>query len=186
MITWPPQTLANLNATGSDTRDLVKQMEKINKVREEKKTAEEPVVKYNRTVAALEKTLKQLLVMMADPGADEALLTRLAGEENQQSLAYEDTLAIIKTESPNMDQPRAKRFYDRLIALAHSVGVKKTYYNYADPSYSITANSGWRSQQGYFAVSALTVVNVLATAAKEPAVKIPDVKAYEEGRRPRG
>lgn len=183
---WPPKALATLNPSPSLPADqLTKAMEQVYKLREEKAAAEHPVVKHNRAVRALEATVKRLLAMIGDNGADEALLRRLALEEQGQFSTYEDTLAAIKAEAGQMKQERAKKLYEQIKALAFRADTKKAYLDPTRPQYSITGNSGFWSEPAYFAVSALQVVNLLATPAKEPAVPVPDVKKFEEDQRRR-
>lgn len=183
MPRWPQGTVATLNPPPSLPADqLLKLMPKINELRREKAKAERPIVKHNRTVRQLEGTIKRLLAMLGDASADEILLKRLVAEEQSKLVTYEDTLAAIKAEAENMKQPRAKKMYEQLKAIALRGGHRKNYLDPTQPNYSITGNSGFHSQPYYFGVSALQVVNILATFAKEPAVPIPDVKKYE-GRR---
>ncbi len=186
MKRWPRSTLVALNPPANlPEQKLMKLMEKLQKLRREKKVAEEIIVKHNRTVAALEATLKKLLVMMADPAADEVLLKKLWAEQTQGSLRYEQTLSVIKAEAVHMNPKTAKYYYDSIKAMAYRAGVKKRYTDPTRPRYSITANSSFYHEQRYFAVAALKVVNVLASSARQPAVKIPDVEAYERNRRRR-
>ncbi len=182
MPRWPQQTLATLNPPPNMPPDqLMKQMETIQKLRREKTQAEQPLVKHNRAVRALETTLKSLLAMLDETSCDEILLKRLAQEERDNLLTYEDTLSAIKAEIGDMKQPRAKMLYEQVKAMALNAGGKKRYTDSTRPNYSITGNSAFaQSEPQYFAISAMQVVNLLATPAKEPAVPIPDVKKWEE------
>ena len=181
MPQWPAASLAALNPSPSLPPDqLMKKMEQVHELRRQKAAGERPIVKHNRTIHALESTLKRLLAMVGDPAADEELLRRLAVEERSNLGTYEDTLAAIKAEAGQMERARAKRLYQQLKDLAFRVGTRKYYLNPTRPNYSLTGNSAFESRPAYFAVSTLQVVNLLATTAKEPAVPIPDVKKFEE------
>ena len=181
MPRWPKGTLRTLNPPVNLPPDkLMGEMQRIQKIRDEKLTAERPIVKHNRVVRQLERTVKKLLAMLGDDPADEALLQRLGAEYQQKLITYEDTLAAIKAEAGRMKQARAKKLYEQLKHMAFQADTKQWYTDPTAPNYSITGNSGFHARETYFAVSALTVVNLLATPAKEPAVPIPDVKKYEE------
>lgn len=147
-----------------------------------KATDERAVVKYNRTVNALEKTIKHLLVLINDQAADETLLQRLTYENDRQQATFEDTLAVIKSEAGKMKQDRAKKFYDNLKYLASRGKHPKQYSDPTKPIYKADANSSFESREIHFAVSTIKVVNVLATAAQEPAVKAPGEKPPEKRR----
>ncbi len=182
MPRWPKGTLTTLNPPADLPPDkLMGEMQRIQKIRDQKLTAERPVAKHNRMVRQLERTIKNLLAMLGDNPADEALLQRLGQEYQHKLITYEDTLAAIKAEAGRMKQARAKKLYKQIKHMAFQAGaIRQHYTDPTAPNYSITGNSGFHARQTYFAVSALTVVNLLATPAKEPAVPIPDVKKYEK------
>jgi hypothetical protein len=160
---------------------------RADKARREKESAERAVVKCNRAVAALEANLKMLLIMTGEDEADEPLLARLAKEEADRLVTYKGTLDAIKDEVVRMSQERAKLYYDRLRALAEKVGVRRRgYRDPATPEYNPAGNSAFKAEACTFAVDVLKVVNLLATAAKEPAVNIPGVKPPRNTGRPRG
>ncbi len=187
MPRWPKNSLAALNpAANLSHEELAKEMRLIQQRRDEKKKAEMPVVKLNRTVREVEKTTKHLLALMADNSADEALLKRLEAEERAGLITYHDTLEAIRDRTRKMEQSRAKKLYEKLKALAFSVGKKKRYVDPTRPSYGVTGNSSFQTHEDYFGVSAAKVVNLLATAAKEPAVPIPDVKKFEARQKQKG
>jgi len=186
MPKWPRHMIAALYLpNGLPPDKQLQAMKKMNEIRQKKHRAEQKVAKENAIVNAVEKTVKHLLVLMDHAGADAALVKRLKFEEAKRYGTFHDTLAVIKAEAVRMKQPRAKKLYQALKAIGYSVGVKRNYIDWSAPRYSSSANSGYGSRPAYFGVATLQVVNVLATAAKEPAVKIPDVKKYEEDRRKR-
>jgi len=181
MPRWPKGALAALNPTANLSHEkLAREVRLIQQRRDEKKKAEMPIVKFNRTVREVEKTTKHLLALMADNSADEALVKRLKAEERAKLITYHDTLVAIRDQTANMERSRAKKLYDELKALAFSVGTKKRYVDPTRPNYSATGNSSFHVREDYFGVSVAKVVNLLATAAKQPAVPIPNVKEYEE------
>ena len=109
-------------------------------------------------------------------------------EEATGSALYESTLAAIKSEARRMKVKRAKEYYKQIRNLALRVGPRsKKYYDPTKPQYSLTANSSFgMSPSRYFIIPALSVVNLLATPAKEPAVKVPTVKEIQaSSKRPR-
>jgi len=186
MPKWPRHMIAALFLpNGLSAEKQLQAMKKMNEVRQKKHRAEQKIAKENAIVNAVEKTVKHLLVLMDHPGADAALVNRLKTEETRRFGTFHDTLAVIKAEAVRMKQPRAKKLYQALKAIGYSVGVKRNYIDWSAPRYSSSANSGYGSKPAYFGVATLQVVNVLATAAKEPAVKIPDVKKFEEDQRKR-
>ena len=182
---WPSGTLRRLVPPANLPADkLAKEMPKLQKVREDKLAAERPVVKHNRLVNALEVTLKTLLILVGEKQVDDMLLERLAQEEANRTATCYTTLAVIKDRARKMKQEQAKIYYQALRKLADKVGpVKKHYVDPTRPSYSLTGNSSFQATHSYFMISALQTVNVVATAAKEPAVKVPTVKELDK--RPR-
>ncbi len=181
--------------SGSDLSDLappkpsVKEsparVKRRNEVRRRKAAAEWAVVKYNRTVNALETTIKQILVLMNDPVADDALLQKIETEQKHRLITFEKTLSIIWTESGRMKKARAGKYYRRLKKIAQDSGLRKKrrYVNPTKPAYNKTGNSSFESKKVCFAVSVLKVVNVVATSAQEPAVTIPGDKPRKDPRR---
>ncbi len=180
----PGATPAILAPSGKDTPERKRSRDVALR---KKATGERAVVKYNRTVNALEKTIKQLLVLINDQAADETLLQRLTYENDHQQTTFEDTLAVIKSEAGKMKQDRAKKFYDNLRDLASRSKRPKQYSDPTKPIYKADKDSSFESREIHFAVSTIKVVNVLATAAQEPAVKAPGEKPPEKQRpiRPR-
>ena len=180
----PRSTLDKLKSSKKESPERIKHR---NEARRKKADDERAVVKYNRTVHALEKTVKQLLVLIGDPAADEALLKRLESEKKRRMATFEDTLVVIKSEAGRMKPDRAKKFYDRLKAMAYSDKRQKRYSDPTKPIYKADKKSSFTSRKIHFAVSTLKMVNILATAAKQPAVKIPGEKPPKKRhpRRPR-
>ena len=67
--------------------------------------------------------------------------------------------------------------------MADTVGPVKKHYVYPTrPRYSLTGNSSFESRPSYFIITALNTVNLVAMAAKEPAVKVPSAKALDRRR----
>ncbi|KPK79055.1 MAG: hypothetical protein AMJ81_13835, partial [Phycisphaerae bacterium SM23_33] len=183
MPNWPRQMLSDLNVP----EKLPKLEQKLRMQRRDaalakKRAAEQAVVKRNRTVNALEKTLKELMVLMADEKADDAVLERLAEEVKQRWTTFEVTLSALREQAVDMKQPQAKKYYHRMIQQARQIPGQKEYADPARPKYSDKENSSFHSKRMYFAKEAVLVVNVLAVSAREPAVIIPGEKP--PGRKP--
>jgi len=183
MPTWPTRMLLELKPPPRQLgRDEARRRAKARTAHQAKKHATEyALVKHNRMANALEKTIKSLLVLMADEKADEALLERLGREVDLDWITFEYTLEAVRDQAVHMKKDRAKLYYDRLLAQARKVPRKKAY---ADPTralYSETENSTFHTEQKWFALDDLKVVNLLATSAREPAVILPK----EPGKRPR-
>jgi hypothetical protein len=179
---WPAGTLRRLVPPANlPAEKLAKEMPKLQKVRQEKLAAERPTVKHNRLVDALEVTLKTLLIMVGDRQVDDLLLERLVKEEANRLATCFTTLAVIKNHALKMKQDQAKIYYKALRELADRVGPVKKHYVYPTrPQYSLTGNSGFESAHSYFIITALETVNLVATAAKEPAVNVPTAKALDK------
>ena len=183
---WPAATLRRLVPPANLPADrLAKEMPKIQKLRQEKLSAERPTVKHNRLVSGLEGTLKALLITIGEKSVDELLLQRLVWEEANRMATCYTTLAVIKDRAVKMKQAQAKTYYDALLELAAKIGPTKKHYLYPTrPRYSLTGNSSFASGHSYFIITALNTVNLVATAAKEPAVKVPSAKLLDQrGRR---
>ena len=179
---WPSGTLRRLVPPANLPADrLAKEMPKLQKVRQEKLAAERTAVKHNRLVNALEVTLKTLLILVGEKEADDLLLERLIQEEANRMATCYTTLSVIKNRALKMKREQAKIYYKALRELAEKVGpVKKHYIDPTRPKYSLTGNSSFESTHSYFIISALQTVNVVATAAKEPAVKVPTAKGLDK------
>ena len=179
---WPSGTLRRLVPPANLPADkLAKEMPKLQKVRQEKLAAERPAVKHNRLVNALEVTLKALLILVGEKQVDDLLLGRLVQEEaNRMGTCY-TTLSVIRDRARKMKREQAKIYYKALRELVDKVGpVKKHYIDPTRPRYSLTGNSSFQSTHSYFIISALQTINLVATAAKEPAVNVPTVKALDK------
>ena len=178
---WPPGTLRRLVPPANLPADrLAKEMPKLQKVRQEKLAAEKPTVKHNRLVGSLEVSLKTLLILVGDKQVDKLLLERLVQEEAGGMSTCYTTLSVIRTRALKMKQEQAKIYYKALRELADKVGpVKKHYVDPTRPRYSLTGNSSFAGGPSYFIITALQTVNLVATAAKEPAVKVPTAKELD-------
>ena len=186
MPRWPAPMLQRL-ATADDKNAPKARRELAAKDRKKKNAAEQAVIKHNRTVAALEDVIKDLMAMMSDDDADEFLLGQLKHEQAKRLAAYKVTLAAIKAQAARMPAERAKGLYDKLRAIAADAGKPRTrtYAQMHTPAYAPAANSGFKQVKGNFVVETLQVVNHLATAARQPAVNIPgQKKPRKSGGRP--
>lgn len=185
---WPATMLHQLRplAEGLSPGELKAAKKAREQARRKKQAAEWAVVKHNRTAGALADTLKKLLGLMSDKLADELLLRQLNREDARRLATYKVTLAAIRDQAVRMDRERAKACYDRLKAMAmHADGKVKNYLDPARPKYNPAADSRFEYVRGNFVVEALKVVNLMATAAKQPAVKIPGEKTPRQPRQPR-
>ncbi|KKL86505.1 hypothetical protein LCGC14_1944080, partial [marine sediment metagenome] len=89
---------------------------------------------------------------------------------------YTTTLSAVKAQAVHMKAKQAKTYYDRILAVARKHPKARPYADPTKPKYSSTANSSFQSRKRHFAAEALRIVNLLATAAKEPAVIVPGQK----------
>ncbi len=187
MPRWPAPMLQRLAAAADE--DAPEARRKLAaKDRKKKNAAEQAVIKHNRTVAALEDVIKDLMAMMSDDEADEFLLDRLKHEQAKRLAAYKVTLATIKVQAVSMRAERAKGLYDKLRVIAADAGEPRTrrYAELRTPAYAPAANSSFKQVKGNFVAETLQVVNHLATTAKQPAVKVPgQKKPTKSGGRPR-
>ncbi len=174
MPRWPRATLDKLKPP--QKKDSPERIKLRNKALAKKTSTEQAVVKHNRTVHSLEKTVKHLLVLINDPKADETLLRKITHEHKKRLATFKDTLLVIKAEAGRMKPDRAKKFYDRLKTMAFKDNKQKRYSDPTKPVYKTEKNSSFASERTNFAVSAVEVINVLATSAKQPAVKLPGTK----------
>jgi hypothetical protein len=88
--------------------------------------------------------------------------------------------AVVKhNRTVNALEKTAKRLlalYDRLKTMAFKDNKQRRYSDPTKPVYKTDKNSSFLSARINFSVSAIEVVNVLATSAKQPAVKLPGTK----------
>jgi hypothetical protein len=142
-----------------------------------KRAVEQAAVKHNRMANALEKTLKSLLVLMADEKADKAVLDRLRAEMGMKWTTYAHTLHAVRGQAVRMKKAQARQYYDTVLDIVRRHPRPREHADPTRPKYSDTANSSFESRRHDFPTEALKVVNLLATAAEEPAVIVtPDKK----------
>lgn len=177
MPKWPRQMLSDLNPPAKLPRHLQQaRLKRRNEALARKRSAEQAVVKHNRMVHALNTTLKELMVLMGEQKADEALLDQFEREVKLRWSTFEVTLSAVRKQAVHMKQPQAKRYYRRMLDEARRVRGQKQYADPASPRYSDKENSSFRSERKHFAAEALKVVNLVATSAREPAVIVPGEK----------
>lgn len=178
---WPKEKLAGLAlGSGSISPDELKLMEKRQKALDEKFSEESKVLQHNRAYAALQALVKNLMIAMNDSGADDAMLARLAAEEREVTLDYAASLEAIKAYASQFKSPRAKKFFDALVADAEKAEPLGKYLDKTNCDYNKTDNSKFQTQTHYFSIEALTVANMMATAAGQTEVRIPETKALQE------
>jgi hypothetical protein len=178
---WPKEKLAALAFnTGAVSPDEIKLMEKRQKALDEKFAEEGKILKHNRAYAALLAVVKNLMIAMNDSGADDAMLARLSAEEPEASLDYAATLEAIKAHASEFKQPRAKKFFDALVADADKSEPMGKYTDKTGCDYSKTDNSKFLTQNHYFSIESLIIANMLAKSAGTTEARIPDTKTLQD------
>ncbi|OPX24278.1 MAG: hypothetical protein B1H04_02420 [Planctomycetales bacterium 4484_123] len=187
MPTWPRATIQLLKQPRKRLpRHLAQLREKRRRAAlAQKRTAEQAIVKQNRMANALEKLLKSLLVLMGDEKASQAMLERLSSEVRRRWCTYRYTLEAVRNQAVHMKQDQAKSYYDHILRLAREASGQRHYADPTQPEYRDDGNSSFRSQRLHFAAEALKVVNLLATAARQPAVLLPGEKPPKKKHRRR-
>jgi hypothetical protein len=171
-----PQGALNALQTPANFRDAVA-AKVVAKARADKAAKEQAVVKHNRMVNALEVTVKTLLALMAQTKADEALLDRFQAEVKDHLATYQESLTAIKEEALLMTQDRAKTYYDRMRKEVDPKQKKKEPFVVATkPEYKDTDNSQFGTVEAVLSADIATVVNVVCTSAREPAIVVPGAK----------
>lgn len=172
---------------GAKGPDAQQRLRRRDEVLAEKQKQEHVAVKHNRSAAALAKTLKQLLVMMASPAADDKFLARLEKEQKEQWNGYLDSLAVVKSEAVRMSRERAKKYYARLkeLAAAPPEG-KRKFADPTSPKYDDKTSSSFPESEHHFAREVVEAINLVCTQAGEPALLLPDTKDKDKPRDRRG
>ena len=155
-------------------------------IRAEKRKAERAIIKHNLLVRGIRSTIARLRILAADPQADRQVLAAIETDLRDRRLTFLDALAAIWSGVTRTDSTRAAVLYDRLKPVILQLGDAKVPL--ADPTTldrRIEANSRFERTERIVGADVAKVVNVLATAARKPAVAVPGGKNVPKGRRGR-
>ncbi|KKN68304.1 hypothetical protein LCGC14_0452600 [marine sediment metagenome] len=143
--------------------------------RRQEKLQEDRLVKiHNSQVTRLQKQTIYLMLLADQRAYDEKLLDWMAVAEKKRLWSYAIILGGIRSASETMTRDRAAWFYGKLMKIWRPRDTKK--YTYTDPgevTLEAAANSAFATHDDRPARRVLQTINILATQAKLPAVKVP-------------
>jgi len=160
---------------------------KAGKIRDAKREAERQIIKHNLLVRAIRATIARLRIPAADRDADNRVLASVEADLRGRRMTYIDGLAAIWLEVTQIDRERAEILYERLKPLVKQTG--RAEVPLADPTRLDSrpeGNSRFEQTRRIVGADVAKVVNVLATAARKPAVAVPAARQARRGRRGRG
>jgi hypothetical protein len=175
-------------APGDATPDQVK---RIQAEQAKKLAADRSVIRNNMLVRRIQRTAMELHLLADQPQADQDIIKTLTNDADKGLVTYTDALAMIDARVTELNATRAKMFYDALKALLAKAGNKTA--DFTDPAkanYEPERNSTFATEHRMPGADLANVINVLATAARQPAVEVPKAadnnRPRPGGRAPRG
>lgn len=163
----------------------LKALERLDERRQEKVAAEMPIALNNLAVSQLDKTCMACLVLADDPREDEKLVQVMLDYEKRGNFAFFYVVQAFTAQANKMSPERAGKLMDGTLGkFAEAMRYEhKSYLDPAKPFVNPTGNSSFASNDLYVGVTVLPLINLLATTAKKPAVKVPtddDVEDYKK------
>jgi len=146
-------------------------------IRAAKRKAEREVIKHNLLVRGARSTIARLRILAADARADQQVLAAIEVDLSDRRVTFLDGLAAIWGGVTLIDSDRAAGLYDRLKPVIRQLGDAEI--RLADPTkldQQLEGNSRFERTPRVVAADVAKVVNVLATAARKPAVAVPAAK----------
>lgn len=160
--------------------------DRIQAMREKKLETERPAVRNNILVRQIKATVTAIRLQADQPATDQLVVQSILTDVERKLATYKDTLAGIQAVVPSMKADRAKRFYDQLKRIIQLAGGKPL--TCVDPD-NATLNgedvSTFVSATQYPGIDVAEVENLLATAARQPAVAMPS-RDEQPGNKPAG
>jgi len=184
---YPPHVLKTLKAP--DTQKLspekmIQAIEKIRKIQQKKIARDMIVERFNRQAFGLNSLAYRLSAMAGDLSEDKRLVRDMARFESRGVYDWVVICKAIESEAKTMTAERAKVLYGAMRRLGRKLRwTSKSYANFGRGRINPEGNSEPNAERVYGGVVLLGAVNLLATPAKEPAIKVPtakDVDAYQK------
>ncbi|MFB3891221.1 MAG: hypothetical protein ACE15C_04265 [Phycisphaerae bacterium] len=98
--------------------EVMRTLEAINKLRNEKTDKEMPLAQHNVEAARFQGYVYCVMAFANDPKEDDQLIRLVGSLESSGEATFTLVLAAIRREAPRMDASRAKKFYDELVKMA--------------------------------------------------------------------
>lgn len=160
--------------------------DRIQAMREKKFEQERPAVRNNILVREIKATVTAIRLQADQPATDQLVVQSILTDAERKLATYKDTLAAIQAVVPSMKANRAKSFYDQLKRIIQLAGGKPLTCIEPD---NATLNgedvSTFVSATQYPGIDVAEVENLLATAARQPAVAMPS-RDEQPGNKPVG
>lgn len=135
------------------------------------------VLRHNILVRFIRTRVPLLRLLAADASGDRAIVDTLIEDIRSGSLTYMDTLDAIRRAVTQLPPERAQRLYDPLRELVGRLGHQRRDFTdptaLQAPSPDQTGPAEFVTQQRHPGTDVAHVVNLLATAARAPAIHVP-------------
>lgn len=157
--------------------------EQAARARERKLELDRQVLRRNLLARQMRRTLLELQLRADLPTADRSVLAAIRRDADDGLVTYLDALAAIEARSTDMPARRAKVFYDELRGLAGAAGGRQA--EFVDPTDADLVgdrNAQFRRETRVPGQDVAELVNLLATAAREPAIEVPQAREGGERR----
>jgi len=171
---------------GMGPRALAAIVAEVQRRRDEKLAKDRRVKLHNEQVTLLKRNYYRLVMIAADPQADADLLAMLEKAEEDGLWLYAEIVDAIRAETGKMRLSRAERFYAAMKDLWVALRDEKprTYIDPGTVTLRATANSTVAEHRDAPGKRLLKVINLLATAARKPALIHPKDKKSSGRRKP--
>ena len=154
---------------------FLRQVETVQKRRDEKIVRERPIALHNQQAGRLRQYIWRLTLACEDPKEDQQIISRLPALEKSGS-EYKALIEVINREIPYMSPERAKSLYDALLKIGEPLRLAMSLHR--DPSNTPVNPAGFsaaihdrEAEQPGILIYGL--INRLANVAKAPGVAVP-------------
>ena len=182
-------TESQIEALQKPTSDSRVAQEALQQRRRKKVEAERAIAKHNQMINILERTTFKLMMLARRTTEDKALVEALIEAEKDRSANFLMILDLFASEARRMFTipERAKLIYSLLRPYAIEVKMQKRT-SYLDRGRAVIREddeSRYETVNTYPSIRMLRVLNRIATAGKDPALKVPAEKDIEKYHRDR-
>jgi len=153
--------------------------------RRKKVTREKPIAKHNLMVYTLERFTYRLMLMAADTAEDELVVKALIDEEQIRSAIFLTIIDALAADARKMSEKRGAKIFQALrpVGLELKWEPKKAYVNRGKVEIKADDASSFQKIETYPGIRLLTMLNHVASAGRQPALKIPKAKDVDKGRK---
>jgi hypothetical protein len=166
---------ATTQGTAGDLPLTTRQKQKLAKDR--------PIVYHDQQLYELQKAYAHMLILANTRDGDQEVITLLKQMNEKGLETFFDINDYLAAQSGYMNQERGKLFYETMVEMLNSLRlVKKQYAMLSQLQLSATACSSIPKNMEYPGIRLGKTVNLLASAAKSPAQKVPTSQEVDAGK----